>query len=245
MHINNTILSKQPKVKKLIQKKKRNSGRNNRGKITVYHRGGGNRRKYRIVDLNKFIWNLKGIIKRIEYDPNRTSPITLISYGNGIMCYSISIAGTYIGDVIYNKDGKVNLKGCGTYLKNFKLGDRISQLEYYYATKAQYSRTSGNYSVLLKTNKSRCLVKLNSLKHKMFKELNTAILGKTLSFNEIKKRYKKAGYSRAKGRRPSVRGVSMNPIDHPHGGGEGKGTPGRPSVTPWGIVTKGPKTRKK
>lgn len=246
MHINNNIiLSKQPKIKKLLQRKKKNSGRNNRGKITVYHKGGGNKKKYRIIDLNKFIWNIKGIIKKIEYDPNRTSIITLISYSNGVICYSINVNNTQIGDIIYNKDEKINLKGCGSYLKNFKLGDRISQLEYYYTTKAQYSRTSGNYSILLKNNENYCLIKLSSSRYKIFRGLNTAILGEIYNHNEIKKKYKKAGYSRGKGKRPSVRGVSMNPIDHPHGGGEGKGTPGRPSVTPWGMPTKGSKTKKK
>lgn len=242
---NNVILAKQLKTKKFLQKKKRNSGRNNRGKITVYHKGGGNKKKYRIIDLNKFIWNIKGVIKRIEYDPNRTSLITLISYSNGIICYALNINSTHIGDIIHNKDEKTNLKGCGSYLKNFKLGDKISQLEYYYTTKAQYSRTSGSYSILLKNNKNRCLIKLSSLKYKIFKDLNTAVFGEIFNYNKSKKKYKKAGYNRAKGRRPSVRGVSMNPIDHPHGGGEGKGTPGRPSVTPWGIPTKGSKTKKK
>lgn len=242
---NNVILTRQLKTKKFLQKKKRNSGRNNRGKITVYHKGGGNKKKYRIIDLNKFIWNIKGIIKKIEYDPNRTSIITLISYSNGIICYTLSIHSTHIGDIIYNKDKKTNLKGCGSYLKNFKSGDKISQLEYYYTTQAQYSRTSGSYSVLLKNNKNHCLIKLSSLKYKIFKGLNTAILGEIFNYNKTKGKYKKAGYSRAKGKRPSVRGVSMNPIDHPHGGGEGKGTPGRPSVTPWGMPTKGSKTKKK
>lgn len=247
MHIRNTttILAKQLKTKKFLQKKKRNSGRNNRGKITVYHRGGGNKKKYRIIDLNKFIWNVKGVIKQIEYDPNRTSILALISYSNGVICYSLNIENTQIGDVIYNKDEKINLKGCGSYLKNFKLGDRISQIEYHYNTKAQYSRTSGSYSVLLKNSGNHCLIKLSSLKYKIFKELNTAVFGEIFNFNKNNKKYKKAGYNRAKGKRPYVRGVSMNPIDHPHGGGEGKGTPGRPSVTPWGMPTKGPKTRKK
>ena len=184
-------------------------------------------------------------MKRIEHDPNRTSGITLISYSNGLVCLTLSIKDTYIGDIIYNIDQALNVKGCGTYLKNLKLGDKISQVEYYYNTTAQYSRTSGNYSKIIKNNKDYYLIKFNSSKCKMFKKLNTAIYGEIFNFKEIKKNYKKAGYKRLKGIRPTVRGVSMNPVDHPHGGGEGKGTPGRPSVTPWGRVAKGPKTRKK
>lgn len=224
--------------------KKKINGRNNSGKITVYHRGGGNKKNYRLIDFQKYIWNTRGIIINFEYEPRRNTPINTIFYSQGIVCYCIHIHGTFIGDTIINKNQKILTLGCGSYLKNFNLNSYICQITYFYINTNQYIRSMGTFGVITNKTKKKIFVKLSSKKIKTFNMWNTCILGR-ISMLITQNNYKKAGYSRNRGWRPIVRGVAMNPVDHPHGGGEGKTSGGRPSVTPWGKITKGLKTKKK
>jgi len=232
-------------IKYLTQKKKKINGRNNKGQISIFGRGGGNKKKYRLIDFNKFIWNIPGIILRIESDPNRTSLISLISYTNGIINYSLNIKGTYTGDYIINQSQEKNLLGFTSYIKDINLNTKISQIEYNFLSKMQYCRAAGSYAIIIKKGKKNSLLKLNVKKHKIFQIWSIAVIGQISNLKHKLKKYKNAGHRSAMGFKPKVRGVAMNPIDHPHGGGEGKSSGGRPSVTPWGKITKGKKTQKK
>lgn len=239
------ILGKNQKLKKLLIKKHQNSGRNNKGSITVAHKGGGKKQKFRLIEFTKFIWNSKGIIQKIEYDPNRTSLINLLIYSQGIICYNLKIEKTYIGDIISTVNKFIHFSGWSSYLNNFQLNSILSQIEYYYFNKSQYCKSAGAFCILLKKKEEGNLIKLKSKKIKIFKKWNIGTLGKIQNIEIKKKKYKKAGHKRNIGIRPTTRGVAMNPVDHPHGGGEGKSSGGRSSVSPWGKITKGLKTQKK
>lgn len=233
-------------IKQLSFGLKKHGGRNNSGHITTYHRGGGCKNKIRIIDYKKMIWNVPGFIHRIEYDPNRSSLIALIVYSNGIMCYSIHVSNLRIGDVIFSTlNNKFLKKGVTTFLKNIPFGTKIHCIESYGNRGAQFVRSAGTYAVIISKGSHNAIVKLPSNELRKFHLNSIATVGVVSNFQTCYyRKFKKASYYRLKGWRPVVRGVAMNPVDHPHGGGQGKTSGGRPSVTPYGFITKGKPTVK-
>ena len=237
-------------LKKGLNKK---SGRNFRGKITVYHKGGGNKKMYRIIDFKR--QNELGKVLRIEYDPNRSCFIALL-YNFKIHKYFYMLApeGLKINDIIYNYKLKDILKnkdikiGYSMPLYNIPLNIPIHNIELNKNGGGSLVRTAGNYAFILKKDldiNGFAYIKLSNSRIKKIPLVCLATIGKLSNSYHMLFNFKKAGYMRNINRRPVVRGVAMNPIDHPDGGGEGKASGGRVSVTPWGLITKGLKTVKK
>lgn len=224
--------------------KKRISGRNNTGKIMRYHRGGGCKNKIRIIDFKRYIWNLYGFVLRLEYDPNRTALLALIAYSNGIISYIIAPEGLSVGDRVLAKDEILYKPGNCTYLFKIPIGVKIHNVELSVNKGGQLARAAGSFSIIISHLQKYSVIKLKS--GELRKVLGTclATIGSVSNFEFGFRKFMKAGYYRLKGWRPVVRGVAMNPVDHPHGGGQGKTSGGRPSVTPKGIITKGKPTRK-
>lgn len=237
------IIWKKKSFSNLTINKLRINGRNKKGSIVVYHRGGGVKRNYRIIDYKKFIWNIYGYIFRIEYDPNRNSLISLVIYTNGIFSYMLHIKNMNVGDRVLNKDFFINKNGYTTKLININLNIKINSIEIHYLKGAQYVRSAGSYAIITKHLYDSVILKLKNKRYIRIRSLNNIATIGMISFAEYMFLiFKKAGYFRRKGWRPIVRGVAKNPIDHPHGGGQGKTSGGRPSVTPYGKLTKGKPT---
>lgn len=225
---------------KLIKGFTQSKGRNNQGKITVQHRGGGHKKKYRLID---FKYNFtKSKIIAIEYDPNRNTKIfKILTIPNNTYKYVLAIENIKINAIIETNN---NIKiGNILPLKDIPLGSIISNVEKYPNKGSQYIRSAGTFGLLIKRDNKYATVKLPSSQHRKFYLDCRAVLGRIL--NKQTTNLLKAGSSRWLGRRPHVRGVAMNPVDHPHGGGEGKTSGGRPSTNRKGVYTKGIKTRKK
>jgi large subunit ribosomal protein L2 len=244
----NTDFSVKPFDLSLVKSLKKNGGRNNTGRITVRHRGGGHKRRYRLIDF-KFK-NDNAIIKSIEYDPNRTSFIDgCTNTITGQNFYTLLPEGLKINDEIGLKkeSDPVFKNGYFSSLRDLPLGSLIHSLELKPGKGAQLGRSAGTYMKLLQKNFELNLAKVKlPSKQEFVVPLDVkAVLGVVSNPTHSSKVLSKAGRSRWLGKRPSVRGVAMNPIDHPHGGGEGKTSGGRPSVTPWGRLTKGFPTRKR
>lgn len=225
--------------------KKRISGRNNSGKITRYHRGGGCKKKTRIIDFKRYVWNIYGFILRMEYDPNRSALLALVIYSNGVMCYIIAPSDVSVGSRVLAKHDVLFKPGNCTFLRNIPVGVKIHNVELNLNQGGQLCRAAGAFAVIISKLSDYVIVKLKS--GEMRKLLNdcVATVGIVSNFEFIFRKFMKAGYYRLKGWRPIVRGVAMNPVDHPHGGGQGKTSGGRPSVTPKGIITKGKPTKKR
>lgn len=219
------------------------SGRNNLGRITSFTKGGGHKRKYRFIDFKRKILN--GIILNIEYDPNRNVPIAFIKDLNTDHYGYILLTKTQQIGSIFSYKKKNLLFGDFSKLKYLPINSKISCIEEFKKKGFSYIRSAGTSGVLVnKDFKNKVLIKFPSGKFKFFSKDSLATFGENAnSIKTFKKN--KAGRSRWLGKRPVVRGVAMNPIDHPHGGGEGKTSGGRPSVSPWGKLTKGVKTRSK
>lgn len=232
-------------VSRLSYGRKKSGGRNHFGQITSYNRGGGHKNKIRVIDYKKLVWNVFGFIHRIEYDPNRNSLISLVVYSNGIMCYLIHINNLTVGDSVCSINNSSNLKlGYSTFIKNIPIGVRINQLELFKGQGSQMVHSAGMFAVIINKANGIAVIKLPSGELRKFQESNLATIGSISNFQFIYRIFGKAGYYRLKGWRPIVRGVAMNPIDHPHGGGQGKTSGGRSSVTPYGFITKGKPTVK-
>ena len=233
-------------LKKLILKKKKNLGRSF-GSIVNWHKGGGVKRNFRVLFKNDKIINSFGILRSIEYDPNRSVFIGVFQLKNGSFCNIAVPSKIAINSVFYFSD-KQNLNyknGDLIKLRYAPIGVPIYNLEQYPGSGAVFSKAGGVSSTLLSKTLNYGKVKLPSGEERLF-DLNCLVVIGTPSniFNKFHKKYK-AGTNRLLNKRPTVRGVAMNPIDHPHGGGEGKASGGRPSVSPWGKLTKGVPTRKK
>jgi len=237
-----TLLWKKSNFKPLTLTKKERAGRNNIGKITVYHRGGGCKKKLRIIDFKRFVWNIFAVVLKIEYDPTRNAFLALILYSNGIIVYIIAPDKLVVGDRIINKEHNFIFPGNTTILANIPIGSRIHNLEFFSNRGAQLTRSAGSYSVIVSKLNNWCVVRLKSSELRLLPNRTLATHGSVSNFQYIFQKFKFAGYYRRKGWRPHVRGVAMNPIDHPHGGGQGKTSGGRPSVTPYGKITKGQPT---
>lgn len=240
-----TLVWKKKSIKNLKFGLKRISGRNNSGKITRYHRGGGSKKSLRIIDFHKYLWNIFGFIHRIEYDPKRNSLIALVVYSNGVMSYVLAQEGLLVGDCISTKENVAIKNGNTTYLKDIPIGVKINSIELFPNKGAQLIRAAGCYATIVSKFEKSVILKLKSGELRKIDSFCTATIGSISNFQYIYRNFKKAGFYRWKGWLPVVRGVAMNPVDHPHGGGQGKTSGGRPSVTPYGIITKGKPTKKK
>ena len=239
-------LSKVAPEKSLLAPIKKNAGRNSYGRITVRHRGGGNRRKYRIIDFKRNKFDVPGTVKTLEYDPNRSAFIALIQYEDGEKSYIIAPNGVKVGDVVISGETADIKPGNALPLNNIPTGTFIHNVELYPGRGAQLARSAGNLAQLMDKENGMALLRLPSGELRNVPISCMATIGQVSNTDHENVKLGKAGRKRNLGWRPTVRGSVMNPNDHPHGGGEGKSPIGRPGpVTPWGKPTLGYKTRKK
>lgn len=239
------ITKKEPE-KSLVVPLKKHSGRNNEGHITVRHRGGGVKRKYRIIDFKRDKDNIPAKVAAIEYDPNRTANIALLHYKDGEKRYIIAPLGLKVGDIVMSGEN-VDIKvGNALPLRNIPVGTIIHNIELYPGRGGQLVRAAGGAAQLMAKEGDYAHVRLPSGEIRMIHLDCRATIGQVGNLDHENVSIGKAGRKRHMGIRPTVRGSAMNPVDHPHGGGEGKAPIGRPApVTPWGKPTLGYKTRKK
>lgn len=232
--------------KSLLAPLKKQAGRNNQGKLTVRHHGGGHKRQYRIIDFKRNKDGIPGRVATIEYDPNRSANIALINYADGEKKYIIAPNGLKVGDQI-ESGPKSDIKvGNALPLENIPVGTVIHNIEMKLGKGAQLVRAAGTEAQLLGKDGDYAIIRLGSGEVRMIRKECRATVGQVGNLDHENINIGKAGRSRWLGKRPTVRGVVMNPNDHPHGGGEGKAPIGRKSpVTPWGKPTLGYKTRKK
>jgi len=232
--------------RKLTVALRKTGGRNNFGRITSRRRGGGHKRRYRIIDFKRNKFESTANVLSIEYDPNRSSRIALVQYEDGEKRYVIAPDKLKVGDKIISSKEKVPFKdGNCTILKNIPDGMLIHNIELKPGKGAQMARSAGTYARIMAKEKKLVTLKLPSGEIRMVLENCLATIGAVGNKNHENIKIGKAGRARWMGRRPKVRGVAMNPVDHPHGGGEGRTSGGRHPVSPWGTPAKGFKTRKK
>jgi len=239
------LTSKETK-KSLLQPLKKHSGRNNKGRITVRHRGGGHKRKYRIIDFKRSKIGIEGIVDSIQYDPNRSSNLALIKYKDGDWSYILSPEGLKVGaTVISDEKTDVSIGNCMP-LKNIPSGSEVHNIELNAGQGAKLVRSAGNSAQVLATEGEHTLIRLPSGEMRRIHKECKATIGSLGNQDHKNIKLGKAGKNRHRGKRPSVRGVAMAPNAHPHGGGEGKSPIGMPGPkTPWGRPALGKKTRKK
>ena len=238
-------ITKTTPERSLMESLKKNAGRNSYGRITVRHRGGGNRRKYRIIDFKRNKDGMPATVIGIEYDPNRTANIALIQYEDGTKAYILAPQGLTDGDVVVSGEGADIKPGNALFLKDIPVGTLIHNIELYPGKGGQLVRTAGVYAQLMAKEGAYAQVRLPSGEVRMVRLECKATIGTVGNQQHENISIGKAGRKRHMGWRPTVRGVVMNPNDHPHGGGEGKSPIGRPApVTPWGKPALGLKTRK-
>ncbi|HXV25666.1 MAG TPA: 50S ribosomal protein L2 [Alphaproteobacteria bacterium] len=231
-------------VKSLTEGLRKSGGRNNHGHVTSWQRGGGHKRRYRVIDFRRRKFNMPATVERLEYDPNRTAFIALIRYEDGELSYILAPQRLKAGDVVVSGN-KVDVKpGNAMPMKNIPIGTIVHNVEMKIGKGGQLARSAGTYVQLVGRDQGMALLRLASGEVRMVSAECMATVGAVSNPDEQNIVIGKAGRSRWLGRRPHVRGVAMNPIDHPHGGGEGRTSGGRHPVTPWGISTKGKKTRK-
>ncbi len=239
-------LTKKKPEKALLSVKKKNAGRNAQGRITVRHKGGGNRQKYRLVDFRRKHDNVPATVKAIEYDPNRSANIALLHYLDGAKSYILAPVGLNVGDkVMSGEEVEVKVGNCMP-MKNIPVGSVLHNIEMRPGQGAKIARSAGISARLMAKEGNYATLKMPSGEMRMVPIVCRATLGQVGNTDHEIVSIGKAGRHRHMGVRPSVRGVVMNPIDHPHGGGEGKSPVGMPSpVTPWGKPALGYKTRNK
>ncbi len=230
-------------VKELTEGLRSHGGRNNTGRITMRHRGGGHKQRYRLVDFKRTKGDMPATVERLEYDPNRTAFIALVRYQDGELSYILAPQRLKAGDSVVSGE-KVDVKpGNAMPLKNIPVGTIVHNVELRPGKGGQLARAGGTYVQLVGRDSGYALLRLASGEVRMVRGECMASIGAVSNADHQNIVIAKAGRSRWLGRRPSVRGVAMNPIDHPHGGGEGRSSGGRHPVTPWGKPTKGKKTR--
>ncbi len=237
-------LHKGAPVKALTEGKKSTGGRNNLGRRTARWRGGGAKKSYRIIDFKRRKWDVPATVERLEYDPNRTAFIALIKYNDGEQAYIIAPQRVDVGDVLIAGESVDIKPGNALPMKSIPVGTIIHNIEMKPLKGAQMARSAGAFAQLVGRADGYAQVKLSSGEVRMVPEICMATVGAVSNPDNINVVIGKAGRNVHKGWRPHVRGVAMNPVDHPHGGGEGKTSGGRHPVTPWGKKTRGPKTRK-
>ncbi len=242
---NSDELTKGAKVlKRLTSKKIRTNGRNNAGRITVRHRGGGVKRRYRIIDFKRNKLEIPAKVQAISYDPNRTCNIALIAYADGEKSYILAPLGLNVGDTIV-ASAEADIKvGNSKKLVDIPVGTLVHNVELYPGAGGQLARSAGSYAQIMAKEGKFALLRMPSGELRKVELVCRATIGQVGNLDHEKRNIGKAGRKRKLGFRPTVRGVAMNPIDHPHGGGEGRTSGGRHPVSPWGTPTKGYKTRK-
>ena len=229
--------------KALTEGLRSHGGRNNLGRITVRFRGGGHKRRYRVIDFKRNKFDMNATVERLEYDPNRTAFIALIRFEDGEKRYIIAPQRLSVGDVVVSGD-KVDVKpGNAMPLKNIPVGTVVHNVELKVGKGGQIARSAGTYVQLVGKDQGYAQLRLSSGEVRIVRGECIATIGAVSNPDQQNVSYGKAGRMRWLGFRPHVRGVAMNPIDHPHGGGEGRTSGGRHPVTPWGKPTKGKKTR--
>lgn len=228
----------------LLEKKSKSGGRNNNGRITVRHIGGGHKQHYRIVDFRRNKDAIPATVERIEYDPNRTAHIALVCYADGERRYIIAPKGLKAGDKIESGDAVVIKPGNTLPLRNMPIGSVVHCIELKPGKGAQMARSAGTSAQLVARDGAHATLRLRSGEMRKVLADCRATLGEVSNSEHSLRSLGKAGATRWRGVRPTVRGVAMNPVDHPHGGGEGRTSGGRHPVSPWGVPTKGYKTRK-
>jgi large subunit ribosomal protein L2 len=239
-------LSKVAPEKSLLKPLKKNSGRNSYGRITVRHRGGGNRRKYRVIDFKRTKFDVKATVKTLEYDPNRSAHIALLEYADGEKAYILAPVGLKVGDTVVAGPTADIKPGNALPLTNIPVGTFIHNVELYPGKGGQLARAAGNAAQLMAKEGVYALLRLPSGELRNVPVQCMATVGQVGNLDHENVKIGKAGRTRHMGIRPTVRGSVMNPNDHPHGGGEGKSPIGRPGpVTPWGKPALGYKTRAK
>lgn len=228
----------------LLEPQKQNSGRNNNGHITVRHRGGGHKQHYRLVDFKRNKDGIPAKVERIEYDPNRTAHIALVCYADGLRSYIIAPRGLEVGSTVLS-GAEAPIKAGNTLpIRNIPVGSTIHCVEMQPGKGAQIARSAGVSVVLMAREGVYAQLRLRSGEVRKIHIDCRATIGEVSNEEHQLRQYGKAGAIRWKGIRPTVRGTAMNPVDHPHGGGEGRTGTGRAPVSPWGQLTKGYRTRK-
>ncbi|MBA2711740.1 MAG: 50S ribosomal protein L2 [Tatlockia sp.] len=227
----------------LVEKLNKSGGRNNQGRITVRHIGGGARSKYRLIDFKRNKDGIEAKVERIEYDPNRSALIALVVYKDGERRYIIAPSGLEAGNtIISGEDSPISI-GNSLPLRNIPVGTTIHCVELKPGKGAQMLRSAGCSGQIVAKDGNYATLKLRSGEMRKVQSLCRAVVGEVSNSEHSLRSLGKAGAKRWRGVRPTVRGVAMNPVDHPHGGGEGRTSGGRHPVTPWGVPTKGYKTR--
>ena len=231
--------------KELVEVLKKHSGRNSYGRITVRHQGGGNRKKYRVIDFKRDKMDVPATVLRLEYDPNRSAYIALVEYTDGTKSYIIAPDGLKVGDVVVSsKSADIKPGNCLPF-ENIPIGTILPTIELYPGRGAQLVRSAGNTAQLMAKENGYALVRLPSGEMRNVPMNCTAVIGQVSNIDHENVNLGKAGRKRHMGVRPGSRGTVMNPCDHPHGGGEGRAPIGRSGpVTPWGKPALGPKPRK-
>jgi large subunit ribosomal protein L2 len=231
-------------VKTLTEGLSKSGGRNNRGRITAFHRGGGHKRTYRLIDFKRVKFDAVGTVERLEYDPNRTAWIALIKYEDGELAYIVAPQRLSAGDKVISSMNTVDVKpGNAMPLERMPVGTIVHNIELKPRKGGQVARSAGAYAQYVGRDQGWAILRLNSGEQRRVHGTCLATVGAVSNQDHSNTSLGKAGRSRWLGRKPVTRGVAMNPIDHPHGGGEGRTSGGRHPVTPWGKPTKGKKTR--
>ena len=243
--VDRSHLHKGKPVKALTEGKKKSGGRNNNGRVTSFQRGGGHKQRYRVIDFKRTKRDVEATVERLEYDPNRTAFIALIRYADGVQAYILAPQRLAPGDKVIAGERVDVQPGNAMPLKSIPVGTIIHNVEMKPGRGGQIARSAGTFVQLVGKDSGYAQIRLGSGELRMVPESCMATIGAVSNPDQQNVNFGKAGRMRWLGRRPVVRGVAMNPIDHPHGGGEGKTSGGRHPVTPWGRPTKGAKTRGK
>ncbi len=237
-------LSRERPLKSLTEKKRKISGRNNDGRVTTRHRGGGHKRLYRIIDFKRNKIGIPGKVERIEYDPNRSSRIALISYVDGEKRYILAPVELKIGQVVVSGPDSDIVPGNALPIQKIPLGTELHNIELRPGKGGQLVRAAGAKAQLIAKDGQMAQIRMPSGEVRKVPVICYATVGQVGNLDHENISLGKAGRARWRGLRPEVRGVAMNPVDHPHGGGEGRTSGGRHPVTPWGMQTRGRKTRR-
>jgi large subunit ribosomal protein L2 len=243
VNISRDDLHKEGPYAPLLEKKNRNGGRNNQGRITTRHKGGGHKQHYRIIDFKRNKDGIAANVERIEYDPNRSANIALVLYADGERRYVIAPKGVEVGAQIMSGSGAPIKAGNCLSLRNIPVGSTVHCIELKPGKGAQIARSAGASAQLVAREGEHATLRLRSGETRKVLSECRATIGEVGNSEHNLRSLGKAGATRWRGVRPTVRGVAMNPVDHPHGGGEGRTSGGRHPVTPWGVPTKGYKTR--
>ena len=240
----NSELHKGKPFAALLEKKSKSGGRNNKGRITTRHIGGGHKQHYRVIDFKRNKDGIPTVVERLEYNPNRSANIALLKYADGERRYILAPKGVSAGDQIMSGEEAPIKPGSAMSLRNIPVGSVIHNIELKPGKGGQIARSAGTSAQLVAREGAYSTLRLRSGEMRKVLSDCRATMGEVGNSEHALRELGKAGASRWRGVRPTVRGVVMNPVDHPHGGGEGRTSGGRHPVTPWGVPTKGYKTRK-